>query len=135
MKKWFLNNLGLKILALCLAAMLWLFVNAELTSKYKLVRKSVDHIKISILRQGQKMVIGDYDVSLDPEFIDLMIEGPKDNIEVLTPENIIAFVDITNIKETGNYFLPVKVILPNYLRLVFKAPDCKVKVVSRQNQE
>jgi hypothetical protein len=81
------------------------------------------------------MVIGDYDVSLDPEFIDLMIEGPKDNIEVLTPENIIAFVDITNIKETGNYFLPVKVILPNYLRLVFKAPDCKVKVVSRQNQE
>ncbi|MDP8261199.1 MAG: hypothetical protein P9M01_02505 [Candidatus Kappaea frigidicola] len=135
MKKWFLNNLGLKILALCLAAMLWLFVNAELTSKYKLVRKPVDRIKISILRQGQKIIMGDYDVSLDPEFIDLIVEGPKDNIEILTSENIIAFVDITSIKETGNYLLPVKVILPNYLRLVFKAPDCKVKVTSRQSQE
>ena len=135
MKKWFLNNLGLKILALCLAAMLWLFVNAELTSKYKFVRKSVDNIKISILRQGQKMIISDYDVSLEPEFVKLMVEGPKDNIEVLTSENIIAFVDLTSIKETGNYFLPVKVILPNSLRLVFKAEDCKVKVVSRQNQE
>ncbi len=135
MKKWFLNNLGLKILALCLAAMLWLFVNAELTSKYKFVRKSVDNIKISILRQGQKMIISDYDVSLEPEFVKLMVEGPKDNIEILISENIIAFVDITSIKETGNYLLPVKVILPNSLRLVFKAEDCKVKVVSRQNQE
>jgi YbbR domain-containing protein len=135
MKKWLLNNLGLKILALCLSVMLWLFVNAELTSKYKLVRKPVDDVKISILRQGQKVVIGDYDVSLEPEFINLMVEGPKDKIETLTKENIIAFVDITSIKETGNYFLPVKVILPNYLRLVFKAPDCKVKVSNRQSQE
>ena len=135
MKKWFLNNLGLKILALCLAAMLWLFVNAELTSRYKFVRKSVDNIKISILRQGQKMIISDYDVSLEPEFVKLMVEGPKDNIEILTSKNIIAFVDITSIKDTGNYLLPVRVILPNSLRLVFKAEDCKVKVISRQNQE
>lgn len=135
MKKWCLNNLGLKILSLCLAAMLWLFVNAELNSKYKFERKPVDHIKISILRQGQKVIIGDYDVSLEPEFVDLIIEGPKDNIEILITENIIAFVDITSIKEAGNYFLPVKVILPNYLRLAFKAPDCKVKVVSRQSQK
>ena len=135
MNKWLLNNIGLKILSLFLAVILWLFVSAEMTAKYKLERKAVDNIKISILRQEQKIIIGDYDVSLDPKAIDLIIEGPKDKIELLSPENIIAFVDITNINETGNYLLPTKVILPNYLRLVFKAPDCKVKVTSRHVQK
>jgi YbbR domain-containing protein len=135
MKKWFLNNLGLKIMALFLAVMLWLFVNSELTSKYKLVRKPVNNIKVSILRQEQNVITGDYNVVLDPDIVNLIVEGSKDKIETLTSSNVIAFVDITSIKETGTYFLPIKVILPNYLRLAFKAPDCKVKVTSPTSQE
>jgi len=41
MKKWITHNLGLKIIALALAIITWIYVNGELLSKFAVTKRNV----------------------------------------------------------------------------------------------
>ncbi|MCK4519293.1 MAG: hypothetical protein KAU12_04145 [Candidatus Omnitrophica bacterium] len=135
MKKWFLNNPGLKITALILAVFLWFYISMEVTARYKIKRKEIEGVRVDILRRKGEIILGPFMVGLDPEKVNLSIEGPREKLENIGTDKIIAFVDITNIEKEGIYLLPVKVILPDKLRLSFQNPGCTVELTMRKAVE
>lgn len=69
-------------------------------------------------------------VELDPEKVSFMIKGSKRVLEKLTPETLLAYVDISGLKK-GNYSLPLQVVLPEVLSLKEKQPIMIEVVVSK----
>ncbi len=133
MKRWFLNNFSLKIIALVLAVILWLMVSMEITAKYKVSRKELSDIKIKLLVVNRQDLFGEMKIRLDPEAVDLLVEGPQKLLAASRLGTVTVFVDTSQLTNEGIYTLPVRVILPANVRLVSQPPSCTVEL-SRYQQ-
>ncbi|HDM37533.1 MAG TPA: hypothetical protein ENG55_00560 [Candidatus Omnitrophica bacterium] len=128
MKRIFLNNLILKVTSLILAIIMWFLISMELTARENIQRKVISDVEIGLLRPSKEEIFGPFKIKLDPYKVDLYIEGPKDEVENCTSSNITAFVDISDFAKEGIYSIPVKVILPDNIRLLSENPLCRVEI-------
>jgi YbbR domain-containing protein len=135
MKKLLLNNLGLKIAALIIAIVMWFLVSAELTVRGETQRKVISDIEVGILRPSREEIVEPFKVKMNPRHVNLYIEGPKDQIADLTADNITAFVDISDFAREGIYSLPVKVILPDNIKMLSEIPICRIELSSFRKVE
>ena len=119
--KWIVHNLAFKILSLILSVALWLFVRGEL--ERGLWRRSEERmfpqVPISILSSPE----GDLDIVLQPNNAKVVIEGYTGEIENVSEDDIILFVDVGNLfvdlgnLEKSEYELPIQHKIPTGLTL------------------
>ena len=68
-------------------------------------------------------------VDLSPDKVSFTLKGSKLYLEKLTPETLLVYVDLGNLKK-GDYDLPLKVVLPENVSLKEQEP-LKIKVAIR----
>ncbi|MBU0651220.1 hypothetical protein KKC59_04855 [bacterium] len=105
------KNIGLKILSVIIAVIIWFYIMGDLGYKVWFLDKDVQHklikdVPVGVLQVSDK-VRGNVVVS--PKTIDVVVTGKKEKIEAFTKDQILAFVDISNFKE-GSYSLIIKIL-------------------------
>lgn len=131
LKKWFLNNLGLKVLSLILAIILWFYIGGELGQGRNIQERVVRGIPVKVLEPLSGLGQHPFQIKIVPERIDLVLRGPKVDIDRLAPGELVAFVDISNLEVDRRYQLPVRVILPEDIESIPKVPSCEVILISK----
>ena len=127
-KKWLLNNITLKITALLLAILTWLYVRGEIKSQIETETKTITGLEVKILGSVSPLRERQWQVRIEPARIDLKITGPYSRINKVRPENILVFVDLSNLKVGGEYPLPLNVNLPPGIEAELNVNTCKVSL-------
>jgi YbbR domain-containing protein len=58
--------------------------------------------------------------------LDIVVEGARNRIDRLAPLDIVAYIDLTDITAPGAYVLPIKIVLPDGLRLLSEPLSSRV---------
>lgn len=125
-KRWFLNNPGLKVLSLILALLLWVYVRGEyggagVPFQRGFVERTFEEVDVKLLSLGAEGI----SAKLNPSKVSLRLAGPKAHINRLTQSEILAFVEIDKLAR-GKYEFPLKLILPEDIKLVSETPTIGV---------
>ncbi|MFH1856774.1 MAG: CdaR family protein [Candidatus Omnitrophota bacterium] len=110
MKKWLLNNVWLKLFAIIVAVTLWFYVNGEITKVF--VQKPFSDVLVRIVADRDKLLLANYQVSISPEKVDVLLRGDKGQIEKMKKSDLKALVDISEVGAEGIYNLPIRILLP-----------------------
>ncbi len=127
-KRWFLNNPGLKVASLILAVLLWLYIEGELgvarlpIQKF-FAKKTYDAVDVRVLGGALKA----FPAKVGPSKVDLVLSGPKGLLNELEASGILAFVDCTGL-EKGKYELSLTVVLPEGITLISDIPTIEVTI-------
>ena len=100
-------------------------VNVYVPIREEFGEKELKDVLVRILRAPTAGGV----VDLNPEKVSLVLKGSKLYLEKLTPETLLAYVDLGNLKK-GDYELPLQVVLPENVSLKDKEP-LKIKVAIR----
>jgi len=107
------ENLGIKLLAITLALILWFYV----TSEQNPTTEQVVRVPLEVENLSAGLVVVDL-----PSEVSLRVEGRRGQIQNLLPRDIRAYVDLRTAK-VGESTLPVQVTLPEGIRLVRVNPS------------
>lgn len=121
MKKWVLNNLGLKIFSIFLAAGLWFYINGEITKV--VVQKTFDNVRIRITADREKLLLANYQLKISPQTTTVLLRGEKNQIERIRESDLKVLVDISDVSGEGIYNLPIRILLPENIEAVAKAAN------------
>ncbi|MFH1825630.1 MAG: CdaR family protein [Candidatus Firestonebacteria bacterium] len=123
-KGWFTNNKTIKILALLIAIVFWVYIAKDSNSK---ITVDVD-LQVSIPSDSNFVIVGDIIKN-----ITLTLWGPNDTVRGIIPSKIKVFLDIKNPEKgekifvlgSKNVFLPDKKIIildiePKTIKLNFQ---------------
>ncbi len=125
-KRWFLNNPGLKLLSLILAVLLWMYVRGEsgeirVPFQRAFIERTFEEVDVKLLSLAAR----GFSTKLNPSKVSLRLVGPETYINRLASSGILAFVEIDD-PVRGKYELPLKVILPEDIKLISEMPTIKV---------
>lgn len=120
------NNLAAKILAVILAAILWMYVMNEQNPP----------IEASFaVPLEQKNLLANHLVSNVPDTVRVRLRGPRSIIAGISANDIKCFIDLANLTE-GKHTVKVNLIIPSALEVIEVNPDKVVltieKIISRQ---
>lgn len=107
--RWLVNNLPFKILSFILALVLWLYVAGDLEHGLWWEAKEVTFTNIPIKIMG--LPEEEFQVEIKPNKANVVLYGYKSNVKSVSRENIILFVNLSNLK-AGNYELYIQNIIP-----------------------
>jgi len=117
---WFLKNIDIKLLALFLAIILWLYIAS---GENPIVENFID---ISLIQNNlsEDLVIKEF-----PTNVSIGIKGPKDVINNISSQQISGTVNFSEISEEGLYKLKVEVAAPKRAQITrIIPPEIKVEV-------
>lgn len=101
----FRNNIGLKLLSLLLAFVLWLLVvayyNPETTNLIKDIPITINYDNAILEQQGLILV------TVPDETVDVQIEGRREILALISKDKVSAGIDISSVTKAGEYDLPV----------------------------
>ncbi len=101
----FRNNIGLKLLSLLLAFILWLLVvayyNPETTNLIKDIPITINYDDAILEQQGLILV------TVPDEMVDVQIEGRREILALISKDKVSARIDISSVTKAGEYDLPV----------------------------
>ncbi|HHT54090.1 MAG TPA: hypothetical protein GX011_04040 [Clostridiales bacterium] len=125
-KEWLLSrNMGKGdrwafVVCLLIALSVWLYVMSTDDTSYEhtLSYVVVDLEGMEMLSQAEMSVISGFD-----NVVSITLRGKRADIGGLTAEEVNAYVDLSEIVDTGRHSLPVKVDLPGYSTLVSIEPS------------
>lgn len=125
-KRWFLNNPGLKLLSLILAVLLWMYVRGEsgeirVPFQRAFIERTFEEVDVKLLSFAAR----GFSTKLNPSKVSLRLVGPETHINRLASSGILAFVEIDE-PVRGEYELPLKVILPEDIKLISQMPTIEV---------
>jgi YbbR domain-containing protein len=126
MKKWLLNNIALKITAILLAIITWVYVRGEIRSQEEIESRIFPALEVKVLGSVPPLKDRPWHVRVEPNKIDVTVSGPRSRINRVHPENVSIFVDISNLKAGEEYHLPVKAHLPPAIEAELNVNTCKV---------
>lgn len=104
-----LNNLPFKVISLVLALVLWLYVTGELERGLWWKTKEVTFYEIPIKVMG--LPEKEFSVDIKPDKANVVLYSYKRNVESITRDNIILFVNLTNLT-SATYEMPIENIVP-----------------------
>ena len=93
------------------------FVSVYIPIREEFGEKEFKDVPVYILRAPSASGVAD----LSPDKVSLVLKGSKLYLEKLTPEKLLAYVDLADLKK-GDYELPLQVILPENVSLKDKEP-------------
>ena len=97
----------------------WFHVNEQMGTKI------FDNVKVNIFQPASY----DYKVTLKQEFISLSLKGSKLALDMLNPNDIMAYIDVSSLSPPGPYNQPVILNIPEGLELEGKPPESHVDIV------
>lgn len=110
MKSKLKDNLAIKIISVLAAIILWFYIqmvqNPEIDFTFNNMRVSL--VNSSLLEERNLIVLDDVDFKTD-----ITVNCPRWNLNELTEEDFVAYVDLSEIKSAGNIELPIKVRMNN----------------------
>lgn len=98
MTRWFLDNLGLKLVSLFLAIILWFYGVGE--EHIEVTRK----VPLKIDPPGPEMTV----LSLTPWEVEVTLVGPRNLASALSSKEMGAYYKLTDAKEAGEYQVRIK---------------------------
>jgi len=116
LKKFFLNNWGLKASALLLAFLVW----AIISGREKTYSEKTLKIPVEIINVSPNMEV----VNLRPEEVRVALKGAANLISEIRPENMAIKIDLKNIKESSklNYFAEDYLEIPQAIQIISLHP-------------
>ena len=87
------------------------------------VNKNFKEVPVNFLVSSEKS----YSIHPSISSIDIILTGRRNDLDELNNENILAFVDVTDLNP-GKYELPVQIKLPNNIFLLSDVPLIKITV-------
>lgn len=100
-------------------------VNVYIPIREEFGEKEFKDVPVRILRSSAASGV----VDLNPDRVSLVLKGSKLYLEKLTPETLLAYVDLADLRK-GDYELPLQVVLLENVSLKEKQP-IKIKVAIR----
>jgi YbbR domain-containing protein len=100
-------------------------VNVYIPIREEFGEKELKDVPVRILRASAASGV----VDLNPDKVTLVLKGSKLSLEKLAPENLLAYVDLADLKK-GDYDLLLQVVLPENVSFKDKEP-IKVKAAIR----
>ncbi|MFA7254641.1 MAG: hypothetical protein WC133_00885 [Candidatus Omnitrophota bacterium] len=100
-------------------------VNVYIPIREEFGEKELKDVPVRILRSPAASGVAD----LNPDKVTLVLKGSKLSLEKLTPETLLAYVDLADLKK-GDYDLELQVVLPEAVSLKDKEP-IKIKTAIR----
>ena len=124
--KWLFHNFGLKMVAFIFAIVYWVYIQGELgvnlskyTRGYLFEERVLENVPIDILVSFNNT----YDISVQPSIVDILLEGKPEHLKRVLRKDLIVYVDLREIHQTGVFHLPVHIEhLPDELSLGFELP-------------
>ena len=113
MNRFWENNLYVKILALFLAVILWIYVVNEQSPR---IQRTFT-VKLETRNVAPGLV-----VTQAPDLVEIRVSGLRNTVLGLVDKDIRAYLDLQGIEE-GEYFLPVKTHIPRGVELLQVKPD------------
>ena len=116
-----IRHAGWKLASAALAALLWYTANyglehGELGPESQ---RQFQDLPVTILtRPGEQRRF-----KVTPESVSVAIRGPREQVELLTSEEAVVYVDARGIRDARDVRRPVRVILPPRMRLLWSAPN------------
>ncbi len=99
------NNIGIKLLSLFLAFVLWLLVvayyNPETTNLIRDIPITINYDDAILEQQGLILV------TVPDETVDVQIEGKREILALISKDKVSAKIDISSVTKAGEYDLPV----------------------------
>jgi len=71
----------------------------------------------------------DFKVKLKEEYINLSLKGPRLKLEALSPEDIMAYIDVSSLRPPGPYNQSVICKIPEGLKLDGAPPEAHIDIV------
>ena len=103
------GNIARAIVSLILAFTLWAWVTAESNPQ---VNRLIGGIQVSVVNLSPQL-----QVSSQLPTVDIRVEGPASELNSLDPLRIQATVNLSDVSKPGTQTLPVRVTVPDNLRV------------------
>ncbi len=104
-------------------------VNVEVTIIEQSARRVFEEAEVTALVQSGRS----HDVDLEPGRVKVILQGPAEGLERLDLSDIRAYVDCTALEPSARYELPVRIDVPNDIRVVETDPSIvSVNIRGRQ---
>lgn len=113
-KKWLLNNIDMKILALIMAIILWFYISSE----YNIYAERYYEIEVTPVNLDPGLSIKDF-----REKISVGIHAQKNILENISSQKITGTVDLQGVKEAGEYQIGVDIVSPKNTNIVKVIPE------------
>lgn len=126
LRDWLLKDKAWKFFSLFLAVSIWLIINKKSSSPDDKTQKTLPLGNISVSVVSASSDVRDFRV--DPATVAVAVAGPPDLLSNLQPDQIHAFVDLTDAKIVNLTGQPVNVSVPSGLKFVAVNPS-KVRVI------
>jgi YbbR domain-containing protein len=104
-------------------------INVEITIIEQSARRVFEEVDVTaLIRAG-----GSLDVDLSPARVSVTLQGPTEGLDRLELSDIRAYIDCTALEPAARYELPVRIDVPNGIRVVETDPDIvSVNIRGRQ---
>ena len=87
--------------------------------------KVFEKVKINVFHPVEY----DFKVKLKEEYINLSLKGPRLKLEALSPEDIMAYIDVSSLRPPGPYNQSVICKIPEGLKLDGAPPEAHIDIV------
>lgn len=118
-KKRFLNNLDIKLLALVMAIALWFYISSE----YNISAERYYDIEIMPINLSNNLSIKEI-----RNKVSVGIKGPQNILENISSQKILGTVDLESIKEAGEYQIMADAVVPRNTNIIRIIPS-EVRVI------
>ena len=87
--------------------------------------KVFEKVKINVFHPVEY----DFKVKLKEEYINLSLKGPRLKLEALSPEDIMAYIDVSSLRPPGPYNQSVICKIPEGLKLDGAPPEAHIDII------
>ncbi len=115
------HNTGLKIVSLCFALIFWVYVMDQVNP---LMTQTREHIKVELLNQGQLIQNGLILMDQDDYFVDVKIEGRRNDLFEVNSDSIVITADLEGYGK-GKSSIPIQA--------QSTSPDCTIVDLSQKD--
>ncbi len=118
MSRWLIHNIKIKILAVVLALIIWLYFFAA-REGISFTAGKIKKMDVAVEVLG--LPLSTSSIKVDPNCIEVTVKGPARIISFLSPEDLKVFVEVKGLVK-GHYTLPVRVYTGNRVDIISKNP-------------
>ncbi|MHB8520400.1 MAG: CdaR family protein [Limisphaerales bacterium] len=103
----------MKLVSLVLAALIWFTIRSGIEPS-NLVTRQFQHIPITVMT----MAADARAFKVDPNDVEVTVSGELNRLQTLGPQDIVVFVNLTDIQRTRGLVKKIEVHIPTGLSLV-----------------
>jgi len=128
----FLNDIWLKLFSLALAILMWLTISFAIQKEVPPTPSFIPRIIQRVTFRLPVMVLSSADdtrsIKVEPQEVDVMVEGDAKRIEALQKKELRALVDLSGIEAAQNLVKRIEIFAPQGVG-TFRVTPPEVKII------